>query len=140
MDISDLIKDAVLMHHEKINGTGYPSGLKSEQISEYAKIVSICDIYDAMTSNRSYREKICPFTVIRNFERQNFSILDTEYLLIFLQNIAYTYVGSWVKLTNGKIAEIIFINQSQMSRPIVKADDKFLDLSKNLDIDIENLV
>jgi len=140
MNISDLIKDAVLMHHEKINGTGYPSGLKEEQISKYAKIVSICDIYDAMTSDRSYRNRICPFTVIRNFERQNFSILDTKYLFIFLQNIAYTYVGSWARLTNGKTAEIIFINQAQMSRPIVKSEDEFIDLSKNTDIDIEELV
>lgn len=140
MDLPEDVKEAVLMHHEKINGTGYPNGLKGEQISKYAKIVSICDIYDAMTSDRAYRGRLCPFHVIRNFERQNFGILDTEYLLVFLQNIAYTYVGSWVKLTNGKTAEIIFINQGQMSRPIVKAGDEFIDLSKNLDLDIENLV
>jgi len=139
-DISDSIKDAILMHHEKINGKGYPLGLRGEQIGEYAKIVSICDIYDAMTSDRAYRGKFCPFHVIRNFERQNFSILDTQYLLVFLQNIAYTYVGSWVRLTDGTIAEIVFINQSQMSRPIVKAENEFIDLSKNLDLDIENLV
>ncbi len=139
-DLSDSIKEAILMHHEKINGKGYPSGLKEEQIGKYAKIVSICDIYDAMTSDRAYRGRFCPFHVIRNFERQNFSILDTQYLLVFLQNIAYTYVGSWVRLTNGTIAEIVFINQSQMSRPIVKAENQFIDLSKNLDLDIENLV
>ncbi len=140
VDISDSIKDAVLMHHEKINGKGYPSGLKADEISKYAKIVSICDIYDAMTSDRIYRDKICPFRVIRNFERENFSILDTQYLFVFLQNIAYTYVGSWAKLTDGRIAEIIFINQSQMSRPIVKTEDEFIDLSRKIDIDIENLV
>lgn len=140
IDIADSIKEAVLMHHEKINGTGYPSGLKGDEISKYAKIVSICDIYDAMVSDRFYRERICPFQVIRNFERQNFSILDTEYLLVFLQNIAYTYVGSWAQLTDGTIAEIIFINQGQMSRPIVKTKDGFIDLSKNLELDIEKLV
>jgi len=139
-DLPKQIKEAILMHHEKINGTGYPSGLKGDEINKYAKIISICDIYDAMTSARAYRESFCPFQVIRNFERQNFSILDTQYLLIFLQNIAYTYVGSSVKLTNGKTAEIIFINQRQMSRPIVKTDTEFIDLSKNLSIDIENLV
>lgn len=139
-DIPESVKDAVLMHHEKINGTGYPRGLKGDEISKYAKIVSICDIYDAMTSDRAYRERFCPFHVIRNFERQNFSILDTQYLLVFLQNIAYTYVGSWVKLTNGETAEIIFINQSQMSRPIVKTENDFIDLSKRLDLDIESLI
>lgn len=140
LNISEEIKESVLMHHEKINGTGYPSGLKGDQIGKYAKIVSICDIYDAMTSKRVYRDRLCPFYVIRNFERQNFSILDTQYLLVFLQNIAYTYVGSWAKLTDGSIAEIVFINQSQMSRPIVKKGEEFIDLSKNLNLDIENLV
>lgn len=140
MNLSDDVKDAVLMHHEKVNGTGYPNGLRGENIGRYARIVAICDIYEAMTAERTYRDKICPFTVIRNFERENFGILDTEFLLIFLQNIAYTYVGSWVKLTDDTTAEVVFINKSQMSRPIVKSGDDYIDLSKNLDLDIKFII
>lgn len=140
MDIPEEIKLAVLMHHEKINGTGYPKGLKGADISKYARIVAICDIYEAMTADRTYRDRICPFTVIRNFERENFGILDTEFLLTFLQNIAYTYVGSWVKLTDDTTAEIVFINKSQMSRPIVKSGDDYIDLSKKMDLDIKFII
>lgn len=139
-DISDEIKSAVLMHHEKIDGSGYPMGLKGSKITKFAKIVCICDIYDAMTSDRVYRAKICPFEVIRNFEQSSFGLLDTEYLLIFLQNIAYTYVGSWVKLSNGEIAEVVFINSAQLSKPIVKCNDEFIDLSQVNDLYIDHIV
>lgn len=139
-DIPEEVKMAVLMHHEKMDGSGYPMGIKGTKITKFAKIVAICDIYDAMTSDRVYRSKICPFEVIRNFEESSFGLLDTEYLLVFLQNIAYTYVGSWVKLSNGENAEIVFINRGQMSRPIVKSGERFLDLSKIHNIDIEYII
>jgi len=50
--------EGVEQHHEKINGKGYPYGLQGDQISRFGKIVGICDVYDAVTSNRSYRKKI----------------------------------------------------------------------------------
>lgn len=139
-DIDQSIKDAVLMHHEKIDGSGYPLGLKGDRISKFAKIICICDVYDAMTSERVYRDKVCPFEVIRNFESSSFGIFDTECLLTFIQNIAYTYMGSWVKLTNGENAEVVFINRSQMSRPIVKCNNEFIDLAKTPSVDIDHII
>lgn len=139
-DLSDHIKNAVLMHHEKVNGSGYPYGYTGEKIDNYAKIVAICDIYDAMTSSRSYRDKLCPFKVIEEFELGSFGILDTEYLFVFLQNIAYTYVGSWVVLNDGSTAEVVFINNSNMSRPIVKQGDEFVDLSRNKNRYVESML
>lgn len=138
--IADEVKKAVLMHHEKIDGTGYPLGIKNNKIGKYAKIVAICDIYDAMTSDRVYRKKICPFEVIKSFEQSSFGLLDTQYLLTFLRNIAYTYVGSYVKLTNNEIGEVVFINRSQMSRPIVKTNSGFIDLSRDKTISIKHIV
>lgn len=139
-DLPEEIKSAVLMHHEKIDGSGYPMGLKGDKISKFAKIVCICDIYDAMTSNRVYRDKICPFDVIRSFEKSSLGVLDTEYLLIFLQNIAYTYVGSMVELSDGRTAEVVFINSANLSMPIVKCDDSFMDLSQTSDITIDHII
>ncbi len=135
------IKLAALMHHEKIDGSGYPLGVKGDKICDFAKIVAICDIYDAMTANRVYRAKLCPFEVIRQFEQHSFGLLDTEYLLIFLQNIAYTYLGSWVKINDGRDAEIAFINKENLSRPIIKtAGGEIIDLNVRKDINIEYLV
>lgn len=59
MNISTDIKYAILMHHEKIDGTGYPTGATESQIPLYARIIAVADIYDAMTSNRTYRDKLC---------------------------------------------------------------------------------
>jgi len=140
-DIPESIKSGVLMHHEKLDGSGYPLGLKDEQISKIAKIITICDIYDAMTANRAYRGKVCPFEVIKMFETKVYGELDTQTLLIFLNNIAYTYIGSWVRLSDGVEAEVVFINSSQLSRPMVRTlDGQFIDLSVNKEIIIDSLV
>ncbi|MDR2939885.1 MAG: HD-GYP domain-containing protein [Clostridiales bacterium] len=139
-NIPNEIKLSALMHHEKIDGSGYPTGAKENQINQFAKIVAICDIYDAMTANRVYRKKILPFEVIKTFERNSYGQLDTKYLLVFIQNIAYNYIGSWVKLSNGMEGEIVFINKSNLSRPMVKLESgDVLDLSSNYDINITNL-
>ncbi len=120
---------AVLLHHEKIDGSGYPVGAVDEEIPLFPKIVAIADIYDAMTSNRSYRNRMCPFEVIKNFEMQTFGKLDTRILTVFIKNIANTYMGDFVELNSGEICEIVFINQNRIWQPIVRFGDEFIDLS-----------
>lgn len=123
------MKYTVLMHHEKIDGSGYPLGAVDEEIPLFPKIVAIADIYDAMTSNRSYRNRMCPFEVIKNFEMQTFGKLDTRILTVFLKNIANTYSGDFVELNTGEICEIVFINPTRIWQPIVRFGDEFIDLS-----------
>jgi len=125
------MKYAVLMHHEKIDGSGYPVGAVDEDIPLFPKIVAIADIYDAMTSNRSYRNRICPFEVIKNFEMQTFGKLDTRILTVFIKNIANTYIGDFVELNSGEICEIVFINPNRIWQPIVRFGDEFIDLSND---------
>ena len=135
------VKMAALLHHEKMDGSGYPLGLKGYKINQLAKMVSIVDIYDAMTANRVYRAKICPFTVIKTFERKSYGELDTEFLLVFLRNIAYTYIGAWVRLTDGREAEVMFINQNNLANPIVRtADGAIIDLVYEKDLSISELL
>ncbi|MDF2841227.1 MAG: metal dependent phosphohydrolase [Clostridia bacterium] len=129
VDISPEVKYAILMHHEKIDGTGYPTGATENQIPLYAKIIAVADIYDAMTSNRTYRERLCPFEVIRDFEMQTYGKLDTKVLSVFLRNIANSYLGDYVELNNGEIAEIVFINMNRVWQPIVRSGNDFIDLS-----------
>lgn len=123
------MKYAVLMHHEKIDGSGYPVGALDEEIPLFPKIIAIADIYDAMTSNRSYRNRMCPFEVIKNFEMQTFGKLDTRILTVFMKNIANTYMGDFVELNSGEICEIVFINPTRIWQPIVRFGDEFIDLS-----------
>lgn len=129
-DISTDIKYSVLMHHEKIDGSGYPTNSKENQIPLYAKIIAVADIYDAMTSSRSYRDSLCPFDVIKEFERETFGKLDTMVLSVFLKNIANSYLGDYVELSNGEIAEIVFINPNRVWQPIVRSGSNYIDLSK----------
>jgi putative nucleotidyltransferase with HDIG domain len=139
-DIHEGIKQCAYAHHEKMDGSGYPRSLKKDDIHFYAKIIAICDIYDAMTSRRVYRDKICPFDVIHQLEIGMYGELDTELLLVFLKKIAENYVHGWVVLSNNMEAQVVFINQNNVSRPLVQtADNKFIDLSEHPDINILKL-
>lgn len=139
-NISENIKNGVLMHHEKLDGSGYPLGLKDEQIPLYAKIIGIVDIYDAMTSNRSYHDKFSPFRVIKMFEEESYGLLDTKLLYVFLENIAYNYLGRDVLLSTGERARIVFIHNQSPSRPIVQVNQKMLDLMFEPDITIDEIL
>lgn len=132
-DATGNIKYSVLMHHEKIDGSGYPTGALDYAIPLFPKIIAIADIYDAMTSNRAYRSKMCPFEVIKNFEMQTFGKLDTKVLTVFLKNIANSYLGDFVELNTGEICQVVFINPYRVWQPIVKYGDEFIDLSRDKD-------
>ena len=138
--IGNHIKNAALMHHERCDGSGYPQGLKAPQIDRYAKLVSIADVYDAMTSARYYREPLCPFTAIELFEENGFTKYDSEMIMTFLKHIVDTYISSTVKLSTGEIGEIIFVNQDSLSKPTVKIGDDYIDLSKRQGVTIERIL
>lgn len=124
------IKKAALMHHERCDGSGYPTGLTEDFIDNFAMIVAIADVYDAMTMARSYRSPMCPFEVISSFERDGFQKYHTRYIMTFLQQIAATYQNNRAILSDGRGCTIVMINQHALSRPIVQFDDNTcLDLS-----------
>lgn len=128
-NLPEEVKFAVLQHHEREDGSGYPNHLQNGQINKLAKIVAIVDVFGAMIYDRPYREKFAPFQVIKTFEREYLGKLDTVYLMEFLQNIAYNYVDRKVRLTNNKVATVVFINKAQCSAPIVKLEDgSYVDL------------
>jgi putative nucleotidyltransferase with HDIG domain len=130
-NIDNRIKEACLFHHEKCDGSGYPHGLKSDKIPVFAKIVSVADIYDAMTANRYYRKALCPFTVVEMMERQCFSSLDPTYALPFLKNVVSSYIHNNVRLSDGRMGEVILINDRSLSKPSVLCNGEFIDLSKS---------
>jgi putative nucleotidyltransferase with HDIG domain len=133
IDATDDMKYSALMHHEKIDGSGYPIGALADRIPLFPKIVAIADIYDAMTSNRPYRNRMCPFEVIKNFEMQTFGKLDAKVLTVFLKNIANSYVNDLVELNSGEMCEIVFINPNRVWQPIVRSGTNYIDLSRDND-------
>lgn len=134
--VDENICQAALLHHEKCDGSGYPLGLKGDKINNMAKLITIIDIYEAMTANRVYRQGICPFAVIQLFEEEGYSKYDPRYLLPFLQGISDTYLHNNVMLSDGREGEIILTNKNQVSRPGIMVDNVFVDLAKHPDLSI----
>ncbi len=139
-NLNEEVKNAALMHHEKCDGSGYPYGFARDKISFFAKMITIVDIYDAMTSKRIYRDPICPFDVIEEFEKEGFDKYDTDMILTFLRSVSNSFIGFRVRLTNGMEGEIVFINPANLSKPTIKCGDKFIDLSAHKDIKISAII
>ncbi|MBQ7635937.1 MAG: HD-GYP domain-containing protein [Lachnospiraceae bacterium] len=141
INIDSRIPLAALQHHERSNGSGYPDGLMASHINEFAKIVAIADVYDAMTAARSYRGPICPLEVLNIFENDGLSKYDPKYLLTFMEHVISTYLNQYVLLSNGQIGEIVMVNKHSPARPIVRLlNSECIDLSTERDINIVGIV
>lgn len=135
------IKKAALMHHERWDGTGYPHNLKGNEIDDFAHIIAIADVYDAMTAARSYRAPLCPFQVIAAFEKDGLQKYHPKYILTFLEHIARTYQRNRVLLSDGRGANVVMLNKQTLSKPIVQVDDgSCIDLSRTPDLIIQSLL
>lgn len=138
--LDNSIKLCSLMHHERIDGTGYPQKLTGDKINKFAKIIAILDAYEAMTSYRSYREPLCPFKVIEILQKDGLGKYDTEYYLNFMKKIAEEYIEKEVTLNNGTICKVVLINERNLSRPMVVTDKgEYIDLASRKDLFIEKL-
>lgn len=133
--------NAALQHHERSDGSGYPRGLDDDEIDDFAAIVAIADVYDAMTATRSYRNAMSPFEVIAAFEKDGLSKYRTQYILTFLERMAFAYQNSLVMLSDGRRGRVVYLHRDKLSRPIVELADKtMLDLSRESGINIISIL
>lgn len=128
-DISMDVKRAVVMHHEKENGLGYPYGIKGSQKNIYSKILTVADIFDAITSNRVYKRRQTPFSAFRELERIKYDVVDPIVMMTMLFNMPNYYVGSKVRMQNGEIGEVVYVPHQCAYAPVIKVDEKFYDFS-----------
>ena len=150
--IPEPVKNAALMHHEKCDGSGYPYGLKGNDIDKFSKIVTIADIFDAMTSERVYRSAMCPFSVIKYFEDDGIQKYEMKYILTFLENVSNSYLNHRVTLSNGMEGNVIFVNRDSYSRPVIRTENNeiidlqqqyyhnIMQLSGNKKLSIESII
>jgi putative nucleotidyltransferase with HDIG domain len=124
-----LAAHVAFQHHEKYNGSGYPRNLKGKDIHEYARIAAVADVYDAITSERSYRGAIAPHEAYEIVYSLSESHFDPEILHAFLSNIAIFPLGSFVTLNTGEIALVIKVVPQFPARPTVRV---FADAAGNL--------
>lgn len=135
--LNEHVIKATLMHHERCDGSGYPSRLRSDKIDIFAKYIAVIDAYEAMTSARTYRQSLNPFQVIENFERDGYAKYDEAILRPILYHIVSTQLHFNVRLDNDVEAEIVEINKAHLSRPLLQKEDGVqIDLSRQPEIQI----
>ncbi|MGB9793228.1 MAG: HD-GYP domain-containing protein [Thermacetogeniaceae bacterium] len=119
-DIPLLSAHVALQHHERADGSGYPRRLSGEEIHEYAKIVMIADVFDALSSDRPYRPA-CPVAQALDFIRSEVGkSFDEECASAFISNISPYPVGAVVLLSSGEIAQVVKTTKVAPHRPVVK--------------------
>jgi len=136
-EINSLVKEAILQHHERLDGSGYPKNLLKHDISRIASIIAVADTYDAMTSHRVYRDALTPLSVMEELLQEMFEKLDAEICLLFINHTKEALIGSFVRLSNGIEGKIVFMNKQNTIEPIIQvANGHYIDLKneKNLQI------
>lgn len=139
--ITNNMKYSALQHHERLDGTGYPLRLKSGQIHEFAKIIMVCDIFDAMISDRPYRKKVSPFQAAEYISWQSGVTLDSKICYILISNLAEFYAGKRVRMNNGQLGRIIYVDVNFPTRPVISLDSGLIcDMVKDKEAQIEELL
>ncbi|QIZ66231.1 HD-GYP domain-containing protein [Geobacillus subterraneus] len=135
-------KLAVLQHHERNDGSGYPLRVKAEKIHPYGQIIAVADVYYAMTSERLYRRKQSPLRVIETMQREQAGRLNTEVVALLFNHLVSLQTGTMVKLSNGETAEVVFTQRDEPLRPIVKVieTEELLPLAEHRDLYIEEIL
>ena len=137
------LMNGVIQHHERNDGSGYPSGLEADQISTFGKVLAVLDSYDAMASSRSYAEKRSPFEVFKILYADVLDgKLDSEYAVLFMRKLNAALNGCWLRLSDGTAGRIVYIDESRVTAmPVVQlTDGGFIDLNTVKDITVVEIM
>lgn len=140
--ISLEVAQVAWQHHERYNGQGYPNRLAGEEIHEFARIVAVADVYDALSGDRPYRQRAMPYEVVEVIRAAQGTDFDPDVVEAFISNIAVFPVGSKVILNSGFKGMVVSVTKDFPTRPKVQLlyDNKgqriegmqFVDLMKEL--------
>lgn len=140
-ELSPGVTYAVLQHHERMDGKGYPFQILTDQFHQYGRIVAVADTYDAMTSDRVYHKKMTPFAVVETMASEMYDKLDPTICAVFLNNVRSYFIGNIVKLSDGRRAEVVYLGPFMGARPtVITPDGEVINLEKNKNIGIIELM
>ena len=138
--LSQISKDVSFMHHEKLDGEGYPRGLKGDEIPLHGRMSCICDIYDALTANRCYKDAMSPAEACKILLKLTPFHLDQKLVYQFIRCIGVYPVGSLVELSDGRLGIVWDLEGRDALHPVVKCfysmkykkyvDVKYVDLNR----------
>lgn len=118
-DIPQESLDIVLHHHERISGKGYPHGMTGDQVNRMTKIVSIVDVYDAITSDRCYHDGIAPYEALKNMYEWISEDFEQDMVEQFIKCLGIYPIGSMVQLNLGQVGIVVSASEKSRLRPIV---------------------
>jgi len=119
-DVDPVALDVILHHHEKTDGSGYPKHLQGEEISQFAKMGAICDVYDAITSNRPYKAGWDPAESLRKMAEWTKGHFDPAIFQAFVKSLGIYPIGSLVRLSSGRLGIIVEQAEKSLLTPRVK--------------------
>lgn len=136
LDLNEHVKNSVIMHHERLDGSGYPYHISGANIDIFARYIAIADAYIAMASPRAHRSAFTPLQILGNFETSLIKY-DVELLLPLMKRIADAQIGTTVQLSDDSVWNVMIIHPNKFSRPILRNEkDEFLDLFSRTDLEI----
>lgn len=136
------VLSSVRDHHEKLDGSGYLAGLIGQQISLFARIVGVVDIYDALVSNRSYKPSWTPYKAMSEvIKLASLNKLDPKVVQALVSVLGLYPIGTTVVLNNGKKAIVAGVNRKNPLRPILRTEDgETLDLTEVKDLRVVSVI
>ncbi|MFB4169323.1 HD-GYP domain-containing protein [Virgibacillus sp. JSM 102003] len=120
LDLPLLVAHCAYQHHERLDGSGYPRGIKGDQMHKYAKLISVADVFDAVTSNRVYRDAKLPHEGLEVLYAGAINLFDKEMVEAFKKSVAVYPNGLTVKLSDGRNGIVSKQNRHLCDRPIIR--------------------
>lgn len=138
--VAPLSVTVAAQHHEKMDGSGYPRGLKGEEISPFGRMTAIVDVYDAITADRCYHKGMTPTQAIKKLLEWSDHHLDRSLVTHFIRCIGVYPVGSLVLMESGRLGVVVEANESDQRLPMVRLiyHTKFRTYIKIETVDLSN--